>query len=213
MSASTCNQETPVPRRPLTPWEPPRLLIPMHQYKRRNAKGGTERTHYPAILAFVHRNRFAVANQVQRRFSEILRSDRTARRHLEEMESLGYLASAPARGVSPLFPKVYYVTGQGIGRLRKSLDVRGKAWNAVRIDRCGRHKDEGYAADHIIHEVLITEFLLALWQTAHGRDDLELLTVQRRSMTRRPAFQIALGGRQTRLAPDACSSLKLSEEG
>ena len=96
-------------RQPLTPWELPSLLTSVHTYRRSRRKAGRERKHFPAILGFVYRNRFAVASQIQRRFSDVLRSDRTARRHLEELESLGYLAAAPARGVSPLFPKVYYV--------------------------------------------------------------------------------------------------------
>ena len=86
-------------RRPLTPWELPSLLISVHAYRRRKKEPKTERSHFPAILGFVYRNRFAVAFQIQRRFSDTLRSDRTTRRHLEELEALGYLAVAPARGV------------------------------------------------------------------------------------------------------------------
>ena len=133
----------------------------------------------------------------------MLRSDRTAHRHLEELESLGYLAVALARGVSPLFPKVYYVTGRGVRKLRKSLAAHEKPWKPSRVDRCGRNTQEGYSADHIIHELLITEFLLAVWQTVHGRRDLELLTVQRRSLAKHAAFQLAVGARRSRLVPDA----------
>jgi hypothetical protein len=89
-------------------------MTPMHTYRRAKKKRSVERRHFARILAFVHRNRFAVASQIQRRFADVLRSDRTARRHLEELEALGYLGVAPARGVSPLFPKVYYVAGRGV---------------------------------------------------------------------------------------------------
>src|SRR5262249_24867000 len=78
-------------RRPLTPWELPSLLTPVHVYRRAAKRRKKERRHYAAILGFVYRNRFAVASQIQRRFSSILRSDRTTRRHLEELEALGYL--------------------------------------------------------------------------------------------------------------------------
>jgi hypothetical protein len=122
---------------------------------------------------------------------------------LEELESLGYLGVAPARGVSPLFPKVYYVTGRGVRKLRKSLAAQGKPWQAARVDRRGRDTQEGHAAEHIIHEILITELLLAVWQTVHGRADLELLTIQRRSLAKHQAFRLTVGGRQTRLVPDA----------
>src|SRR4051812_45089343 len=115
-------------RRPLTSWELPSLLTPVHVYRRSAKCCPKERSHFAAILGFVYRNRFAVASQVQRRFTSVLRSDRTARRHLQEMESLGYLGVAPARGVGPLFPKVYYVTGRGVRRLSDSLAERGHSW-------------------------------------------------------------------------------------
>ena len=190
-------------RRPLTPWELPSLLTSIHTYRQSRWKVGKERAHFPAILGFVYRNRFAVASQIQRRFSDVLRSDRTARRHLEELEALGYLAATPARGVSPLFPKVYYVTGRGVLKLRKSLAFQGKTWRAGRVDRRGHNAHEGYAADRIIHEILTTEFLLAVWQTVHGRTDLELLTIQRRSLAKHPALRVAINGHDTRLIPDA----------
>ena len=191
------------PRRPLTPWELPSLLAPVHSHRKQRKKPKTERSHFPAVLGFVYRNHFAVASQIQRRFSSVLRSDRTTRRHLEELEALRYLAVAPGRGVGPLFPKVYYVTGCGVRRLRESLTKQGKPWRPSRIDRRGRDSREGYAADRIIHEILITEFLLALWQTVEQRPDLQLLSVQRRSLVKHPAFQSIAGGRSTRLAPDA----------
>src|SRR5579871_4091383 len=125
-------------RRPLTPWELPALLTPVHVMRRTKQGPKKERPHFPAILGFVYRNRFAVASQIQRRFSTVLQSDRTARRHLEELEVLGLLGIAPARGVGPLFPKVYYVTGRGVGRLKESLAKQGKPWQPSHIDRKSR---------------------------------------------------------------------------
>jgi hypothetical protein len=154
-------------------------------------------------LGFVYRNRFAVASQIQRRFSTVLRSDRTARRHLEELEALRFLGVAPARGVGPLFPKVYYVTGHGVRRVTKSLAKQGKTWRPSRIDRRSRDSNEGYTAEQIIHELLITEFMLAVWQTVEKRPDLELLTVERRSFAKHSAFELVMGGRNTRVMPDA----------
>lgn len=203
------NTLSPVPstnlRKPLTPWELSSLLTPLHNYRRskKKHKPNRERAHFPAILGFVYRNRFAVASQIQRRFSNVLRSDRTARRHLEEMESLGYLDVAPARGVSPLFPKVYYVTGRGVKKLQESYAAQGKSWQPFRVDRRGRHSQEGYSADHILHEILITEFLLAVWQTVQRKPDLELLTIQRRSLAKHSAFRLAAGKHHSRLIPDA----------
>jgi hypothetical protein len=200
-------------RRPLTPWELPSLLTPVHIYRRTVKRCKKERTHFAAILGFVYRNRFAVASQIQRRFSSILRSDRTARRHLEELESLGYLAVAPARGVGPLFPKVYYVTGRGVRRLKEALTTQDKPWQPSRIDRRARDAKEGYSAEQIIHEILITEFMLAVWQTIEGRPDLELLNIQRRSFTKHSAFRLVVGARSTRLAPDAMFLFRHKNQG
>jgi Replication-relaxation len=208
-NATTSNNS----RRPLTPWELPSLLVPVHSYRKRGKKPKIERSHFPAVLGFVYRNRFAVSSQIQRRFGQILRSDRTARRHLEELDALGYLGVAPGRGVGPLFPKVYYVTGRGVRRLRQSLANHDKAWKPSRIDRRGRDSQEGYAADRIIHEILITEFLLALWQTVDRRPDLELLTVQRRSLAKHPALRVTVRSRPTRLVPDAMFLFRQGDKG
>src|SRR5262245_13314437 len=189
-------------RRPLTPWELSSLLTPVHVYRRSAEQCTKERPHFAAILGFVYRNRFAVASQIQRRFCHVLRSGRTTRRHLEELEALGFLSIAPGRGVGPLFPKVYYVTGRGVRRLKESLAKHGTPWQPSRIDRRGRDAKEGYAAEQIIHEILITEFMLAVWQTIEGRADLELLNVQRRSLAKHPAFRLGLGARSKRLIPD-----------
>ena len=176
MSSALEPQTNTSPRRPLTPWELPNLLTPVQ---------------------------FALTSQIHRRFHDIIRSDRTTRRHLTEMEALGYLDVVPTRGVSPLFPKVYYVTGRGARKLQEALAAKGKPWLAGRVDRRGQRTQEGYAAEHVIHEILITEFLLNVWETVNARTDLELFTVQRRSLPKHPAFRIVLGGRRTRLIPDA----------
>src|SRR5207245_8552374 len=82
-------------RTSLTPWELPSLLTPVHVYRRSAERCTKERPHFAPILGFVYRNRFAVASQIQRRFCNVLRSGRTARRHLEELEALGFLSIAP----------------------------------------------------------------------------------------------------------------------
>ncbi len=111
------------------------LVDAIHECRRSTKRCKKERAHFTAILAFVYRNRFAVASQVQRPFSKIRRSGRTARRHLEELVALRFLAVAPARCVGPLFPKVYYVTGRGVRRLKKSLSKQGNPWQPSPIDR------------------------------------------------------------------------------
>ncbi|MDA0836054.1 MAG: replication-relaxation family protein, partial [Planctomycetota bacterium] len=141
-------------RQQLSVWELPKLLRSVHQHRKSSTKKCRERPHFRAILAYVHRNRFAVANQIQRRFSKYLKSDRTARRHLAEMESLGYLSVVDSKNTSPLWPKVYFVTGRGVARLRKALHDQGQEWSEAAHDR-GR--PDGYSAQHILHELLITD--------------------------------------------------------
>lgn len=108
----------------------------------------------------------------------------------------------PTRSVGPLFPKVYYVTGRGVRTLRERLSARGTDWSPTRIDRRSRASGEGYTAEHVLHEVLTTEFLLNVWETVHGRDDLELLQVERRSLAKNPGLQIGKSARNRALRPD-----------
>lgn len=193
---------TRVVRRPLTPWELPKLLEPMHRWTRaKRAKGPKVwRSHFLPILGFVYRNRFAVASQIQRRFAKAMPSDRTARRHLAELERTGCLGVADTRSVSPLFPKVYFVTGRGVRKIEASLRERGKPGTCCRRDR---RRPEAYSPSHVLHEVLTTEFMLNVWETIELRDELTLLTVQRRALERHPAFSVAEAGRKSRFKPDA----------
>jgi hypothetical protein len=189
-------------KRQISAWELPSLLAPLYAKRRTIQKPARLRSHFSAILAFVFRNRFAIGSQIQRRFPEILRSERTTRRHLEELESLGLLDVVPTRGLGPNFPKVYFVTAEGTRLLRKSLKDKGTAWEPGRSDRPGQRRREGYSSETVIHEILITEFLLAVWETVERREDLELLTVQRRSLAKHPSFQVTIGNRPSRLIPD-----------
>src|SRR5688572_14057477 len=149
---------------PLSAWHLPSLLIPLHQHKKTSIlKNPKQRSHFLPIVAYVYRNRFAIASQIQRRFSHVLKSDRTTRRHLTELESLGYLGLVPTRGTSPLWPKTYFCTAKGARRLRHSLEVRGRPGHVIRVDRV---RPKGYSAEHVLHELLITELLLNVWNAA-----------------------------------------------
>ena len=172
----------------------------MHSYKRSTIENPKERSHYLQIAAYVYRSRFAVATQIQRRFCHVLKSDRTTRRHLAEMEALGWLDLAPTRGTSPLWPKTYFCTARGARKLREALAAKGKPGHIIRVDRTRR---EGYSADHVLHEVLTTEFMLMVWESVRANDDLELLRVERRSIPSQPAFKVALRSKMTQLEPDA----------
>jgi hypothetical protein len=63
-------------RRTLSPWELRSLLTPMHEYRRTTVNAPKNRSHFVAVLAFVYRNRLALACQIQRRFANVLKSER-----------------------------------------------------------------------------------------------------------------------------------------
>jgi len=180
----------------------------VHTYRQQPVKTPKDRPHFPAIIAFVYRNRFAVASQIQRRFSQFLPSARTARRHLQEMETLKYIDTVP--GPSPLWPKTYFVTRRGTRTLQDAFTAKGKAWTPTLIDRS---RGNGFSTNHVLHELFITELLLTQWENVQRRDDLELLTVERRSLVRHPAFRITMAGRPTRLVPDAMLLLRYAGKG
>ena len=187
----------------LSAWQLTSLLIPVHQYKKTSDqinKHSKQRSHFLPIVAYVYRNRFAIATQIQRRFSHLLKSDRTTRRHLAELEALGLLAVVPTRGTSPLWPKTYFCTAKGARRLRRSLEARGKSGDVIRVDRA---RPEGYSADHVLHELLTTELLLNVWESTQTNLGFELLQTERRSIPSQPGFLIDTRHRQTRLEPDA----------
>lgn len=203
-------KKTAISRRSLSVWELPKLLRSVHQYRKSMNKKYRERPHYRAILAFVHRNRFAVASQIRRRFSMYLKSDRTVRRHLAEMESLGYLSTVDTNNTSPLWPKVYFVTSRGVSRLKKALKDQGKEWSETAYDR---KRCNGYSAQHVLHELFVTEFLLQAWESADARTDLEILTTQRRSLAKHDSFAVTVAGRRTRLQPDGMFLFRQESKG
>lgn len=172
-------------RRPLSVWELPKLATLVHTYRKSEQIAAKLRPHFAAILAFVYRNRLVIADQVRRRFPQHLRSDRTARRHLAEMESLGLLGVQPVTNVSPLMPKPYFVTRTGLRYLRQSFAERGKPCEPFARDR----KRAGQSFQHVWHELATTEFLLSVWETIDQRSDLELLKMERRSLVKHPAFR------------------------
>src|SRR5262249_13695034 len=100
-----------------------------------------------------------------------------------------------------------------VGRLRESLSKQGKTWRPSRVDRRSRDSNEGYTAERIIHELLITEFMLVVWQTIEIRPDLELLTVERRSLAKHSAFRLVMGKHSTRVTPDAMFLFRYKQGG
>lgn len=191
------DQET-VPSRklPSSVWDlPASLMTQPHRFRKRAPKRGRERLHHAAILAFIYRNRFATASQVQRRFANILKSDRTARRHLAEMqESLGYLDLVPTP--SPLWPKVYSVSCRGMRKLARAFQKKQPSWKPPVSDR----RRAGFSIHHVYHELACTEFLLQVYEAAKATG-VELLESQRRSLVKNDAFRLPVSS-GSRLVPD-----------
>jgi hypothetical protein len=190
------------PLRAVSIWDLPRSLLEQpHRFRKRAPRQGRERKHQAAILAFIYRNRFATASQVQRRFTNILKSDRTARRHLAEMqESLGYLDLVPTP--SPLWPKVYSVSWRGMRKLTQAFQKKESSWKPQVNDR----RRIGFSIHHVYHELACTEFLLQVNESAKAMG-VELLEVQRRSLVKNDAFRLPTGS-GGRLVPDGMFLLR-----
>jgi len=130
-------------------WDFPKLTTSVHEYRKAKSPSAKIRRHYAAILAFTYRNRFVIADQVQRRFSMFLKSDRTTRRHLAEMESLGFLEVQPVNSISPLLPKIFFITTKGRRHLKAAFAKQGKSWEGAAYDR---RRTSGQSFVHVWHE-------------------------------------------------------------
>jgi hypothetical protein len=138
------------------------------------------------------------ANQVQRRFGQFLKSDRNSRRQLVEMQTLGFLDVQPVNSISPLLPKIYFVTAKGRRHLKAAFAKQGKVWEEAAYDR---RRNTGQSFDHIWHEIAITEFLLSVWEATQAQPDWKLPILERRSLIKHPAFEIHRSGCR-RIVPD-----------
>ncbi|MBI3860973.1 MAG: replication-relaxation family protein [Planctomycetia bacterium] len=199
------HQARPLRKVSLSIWDlPASLLTQPHNFRRRMPKRGRERSHQMAILAFIYRNRFVTASQVRRRFTEILKSDRTTRRHLAEMqESLKYLDLVPTP--SPLWPKVYSVSSRGMRKLTQAFRKKRSSWQPPAGER-GR---TGFSIHHVYHELACTEFLLDVCEAAK-MTGAEVLELQRRSLVKNDAFRLTSTS-GTRLVPDGMLLLRTSQ--
>ena len=183
-----------------TGWELRELIRPLPV--RRKSASTRHKLHYfdPALIEWVYGSRFAITSQLQRRFPERLPSLRTAQRHVRRLVQMGLLAPAPVRSTGPHFPMVVYATGKGINVLQETYRRFGKDWDGPRTEDGKAH---GLALDSILHEILITEFDLAVQQTVDARDDLRLVSRERRYFRRDRRLTYHWRGSTHRLVPDA----------
>ncbi len=155
--------------------------------------------HYAALVEYVFNNRFAIGSQIQRRFPTWLRSTRTAQYQLAGLCRLGYLATAPVRSTGPHFPYVYCATNRGARLVRDAYQQLGSARAIAAPDHV---KTVGYAFDSILHELMLTEFSLAVQRTIDDRGDTELVYSERRFFRRERQLRHVVDGRVRTVIPD-----------
>ena len=186
---------------PRTAWELADLIRPLPQRQRSVVKRPRVLPHYAALVKFLLDNRFATLSQIQRRFAEFMPADRTSRYQLASLVSLGHLATAPVRSTSPNFPYVYYATPQGLRFVRESFAELRQDHHPRRPERI---RPRGVTVSSILHELLVTEFDLTVWQTVERSSNLAWVgTGETDSFLRDQQLVYDHAGRTGRLSPDS----------
>lgn len=156
--------------------------------------------YYPQIVLYVFRSRFATGSQIQRRFPQHLASERTAHRRVAHLVDLGYLTIATVRSTAPYFPNVYLATGKGVSWIKQLATERGLAFT---VSTTEERRERGRALDSLLHELLLTEFELAVSLTVGEKGDLGLPMTERRYFRRDKRLTYAQNARTRHVIPDA----------
>jgi hypothetical protein len=165
--------------------------------------------HYPAVIEFVYASRFATGSQIQRRFPQYLTTQRTTQYQLAALVQLGYLQTAPVRSTSPNFPFVYATTKRGMRLVAETYARLG----IISQDRLPETtKSTGIALSSILHELLTTEFDLAVWKTVNSRGDLDRLFCERRYFQRDKQLRFQQNGRTHCVVPDSGFLLRVGNQ-
>lgn len=196
------------PGRLRTAWDLPQLIRPLPVRRQHHERHPRQLVHYPAFIDYIFRHRFATAAQLQQRFPNLLRSERTAQYQAASLVRLGYLGLAPVRSTGPNFPFVYFVTGRGLRILKETYARLGRQFDAVPTEQA---KTKGTALDSILHELLLTEFDLTVWKTVQRRGDLDILFSERRYFQADNQLRFWHNGRQHRVIPDGGFLLRLAD--
>lgn len=188
-------------RSPRTAWELRELIRPLPT--RRTARRKTATAHRafdPALVEWVYQSRFCLTSQLHRRFPEQLPTIRTAQRHVARLIDAKLLATAPVRSTGPNFPAVVYATGRSIRLIRETYSAHGREWDEPQTEE---RKAKGLALDSVLHEILVSEIDLAMHRTTEQRDDLQLLSRERRYFRRDRQLVYQQQGRRRSVVPDA----------
>lgn len=186
-------------RRPRTGWELRELIRPLPR-RQRSTRRAVPNAFDPALVEWVYRSRFCLTSQLQRRFTEQLPTQRTAQRHVSRLIQGGFLAEAPVRSTGPNFPMVVFATARGVRLIRDAYAGLGREWDAPLTEE---RKARGLALDSVLHELLLSEFGLAVERTIAARTDLRLLETERRYFRRDRRLTYHRSGEQRHLEPDA----------
>ena len=154
----------------------------------------TLKPHFPKVVAYVYMSRYATVDHVRYRFPDTFTSDRTCRRHLAELVDLGLLTTVDVRSTGANWPNVYICAGKGVAYLRRHFN-----WELPDA------REEAVTIPSVTHELFLTEFELACWETVRTRADLKLHFQERRYFhaTKQLRFPAQQGGKNRRLIPDA----------
>lgn len=192
-----------------TGWELPELIRPLPERKRRcHTRTPHILPHHPALVEYVYFSRFVTASQIQRRFPEWLRTARTTQWQLANLVELGLLATAHVRSTSPNFPFVYFTTGKGIALVNQTYARHGLTTQHSSGE--GR-KGSGVAVESLLHELLLSEFELAVRNSVAARNDLSLLATERRYYRRDLQLRFSQKGKGRHVIPDAGFVVRLGE--
>jgi Replication-relaxation len=192
-----------------TAWDLPDLIRPLPIRRCPTAKRPRILAHYPAVVEFVYANRFATGSQIQRRFSRHIATRRTAQYQMAALVQLGYLQTAPVRSTSPNFPFVYAASGRGVRLVADTYASLGVNWKEPALETT---KTSGIALHSILHELLTTEFDLAVWKTIKSRGDLSRLFHERRYFQHDKQLRFVHNGQFHRVVPDSGFLLKMEDQ-
>lgn len=195
---------------PATAWDLAESLRPLPAVKRPPRKyQPKELRHYPAIVEYVYKSRFADRSLIQRRFSKWLKNERTARNQLACLVDLGYLGIATARVSSPKH-FIYFATGQGVRLISEAWARLNVDWQ---VDTREENRERGRSLRTLVHELMLSELELAVRLTVDARADLKILTSERRYFRAENQLRFTYQVAHYHVEPDAGFVLSVQRPG
>lgn len=165
--------------------------------------------HYPALVEYVYKSRFANRSLIQRRFLKWLKNERTARNQLACLVELGYLGIATAR-TRTRNDYVYFATGAGVRLIRETWAKLNVEW---RVDTREENRERGRSLRTLVHELMLTELELAVRLTVDARPDLKILTSERRYFRAENQLRFTYNIAHYHVEPDAGFVLAVQRPG